>query len=97
MTAVATAFASYDLLMSTDPHWFSTIFGVYYFGGGFLGGGVGVIGSRRGRIVSGRLLRMNRREKQGESENRHQQQGVLEGHGFNSGRIADGLLSTARR
>ncbi len=31
--AVTTAFASYDLLMSLDPHWFSTIFGVYFFAG----------------------------------------------------------------
>jgi len=37
VTAVATAFASYDLVMSTDPHWFSTIFGVYFFIGGILG------------------------------------------------------------
>lgn len=37
LTAVTTAFASYDLLMSTDPHWFSTIFGVYFFSGSFLG------------------------------------------------------------
>ncbi len=33
LTAVTTAFASYDLLMSLDPHWFSTIFGVYFFSG----------------------------------------------------------------
>ena len=33
LTAVTTAFASYDLLMSLDPHWFSTIFGVYFFAG----------------------------------------------------------------
>ena len=26
-------FAAFDLLMSLDPHWFSTIFGVYYFAG----------------------------------------------------------------
>lgn len=37
LTAVATAFASYDLVMSTDPHWFSTIFGIYFFIGGILG------------------------------------------------------------
>ncbi|NNF58785.1 MAG: hypothetical protein HKN04_11145, partial [Rhodothermaceae bacterium] len=34
--ALTTAFASYDLLMSLDPHWFSTIFGVYFFAGGWL-------------------------------------------------------------
>ena len=33
--AVTLAFASYDLLMSLDPHWFSTIFGVYIFAGAF--------------------------------------------------------------
>lgn len=33
LTAVTTSFASYDLLMSLDPHWFSTIFGVYIFAG----------------------------------------------------------------
>ena len=36
LSAVATAFCSYDVLMSTDPHWFSTIFGVYFFSGGIL-------------------------------------------------------------
>lgn len=35
LTAVTTSFASYDFLMSLDPHWFSTIFGVYFFGGSF--------------------------------------------------------------
>ena len=33
LMAITTAFASYDLLMSLDPHWFSTIFGVYFFAG----------------------------------------------------------------
>lgn len=33
--AVTTAFASYDILMALDPHWFSTIFGVYFFAGCF--------------------------------------------------------------
>lgn len=27
------SFAAFDLLMSLDPHWFSTIFGVYFFAG----------------------------------------------------------------
>lgn len=34
--AVSLAFSSYDLLMSLDPHWYSTMFGVYFFGGAFL-------------------------------------------------------------
>ncbi len=36
LAAVITAFAGYDYLMSTDPHWFSTMFGVYFFAGGWL-------------------------------------------------------------
>lgn len=34
--ALTTTFAAFDLLMSVSPHWYSTIFGVYYFGGSFL-------------------------------------------------------------
>ena len=33
---ITTAFAGFDLLMTLDPHWFSTIFGVYFFAGAFL-------------------------------------------------------------
>ena len=36
--ALAINFAAFDLLMSLDPHWFSTIFGVYTFAGFFLSG-----------------------------------------------------------
>ncbi|GAB4376322.1 MAG: hypothetical protein Kow0062_16440 [Acidobacteriota bacterium] len=35
--ALTVTFASFDLLMSLDAHWFSTIFGVYYFSGCALG------------------------------------------------------------
>ncbi len=31
--ALTTTFAAFDWLMSVEPHWFSTIFGVYYFAG----------------------------------------------------------------
>ncbi|MEZ6195902.1 MAG: quinol:cytochrome C oxidoreductase [Planctomycetota bacterium] len=31
--ALTTTFAAFDFLMSLDPHWFSTIFGVYFFAG----------------------------------------------------------------
>lgn len=34
--AITVNFASFDLLMSLDPHWYSTIFGVYVFGGAFM-------------------------------------------------------------
>ena len=37
MFALTITFCSFDLLMSLDPMWFSTIFGVYYFTGSFLG------------------------------------------------------------
>ncbi|MEX0742311.1 MAG: hypothetical protein WD079_05890, partial [Phycisphaeraceae bacterium] len=33
---VTITFASFDLLMSLDPLWYSTVFGVYYFAGGVL-------------------------------------------------------------
>lgn len=31
--ALTTTFSAFDWLMSLDPHWFSTIFGVYFFAG----------------------------------------------------------------
>lgn len=34
--ALSLTFAAFDLLMSLDPHWFSTMFGVYYFAGSTL-------------------------------------------------------------
>ncbi|MGB3544240.1 hypothetical protein [Rubrivirga sp.] len=37
LAAIATSFFSFDMIMSTDPHWFSTMFGVYFFAGGWLG------------------------------------------------------------
>lgn len=33
--AVTTAFAGFDFIMTLDPHWFSTMFGVYFFAGAF--------------------------------------------------------------
>lgn len=35
--ALTVTFASFDLLMSLDPRWFSSIFGVYFFSGAFVG------------------------------------------------------------
>jgi hypothetical protein len=35
--AISIAFAAFDWLMSLDPHWYSTIFGVYYFAMSFQG------------------------------------------------------------
>ncbi len=34
--ALTITYAAFDWLMSLDPHWFSTIYGVYIFGGAFL-------------------------------------------------------------
>ncbi|HEX7051827.1 MAG TPA: hypothetical protein VF188_16595 [Longimicrobiales bacterium] len=36
--AFALTFAAFDWLMSLQPTWFSTVFGVYYFAGGAVGG-----------------------------------------------------------
>lgn len=36
--AFTLTFASFDWLMSLNPHWYSTIFGVYWFGGIFFAG-----------------------------------------------------------
>ena len=35
MFALTMSFAGFDLVMSVDPHWFSTIFGIYLFAGAF--------------------------------------------------------------
>jgi hypothetical protein len=35
--AVTITFAAFDWIMSLSPHWFSTIFGVYYFSGSVVG------------------------------------------------------------
>lgn len=35
--AITVSFAAFDWLMSLDAHWYSTIFGLYFFAGGFLG------------------------------------------------------------
>ncbi len=34
--ALTVSFAAFDWLMSLDAHWYSTIFGLYFFAGGFL-------------------------------------------------------------
>ena len=36
LLAVSVTFAAFDLLMSLEPEWFSTIFGVYFFSGALL-------------------------------------------------------------
>lgn len=41
--AVTTTFASFDWLMSIDPEWFSSIYGVYYYSGATVGGLAAVI------------------------------------------------------
>jgi hypothetical protein len=42
LVAFTLTFASFDWLMSLDPTWSSTVFGIYLFGGGF-GGAVGLL------------------------------------------------------
>lgn len=48
-------FASFDWLMSLSPHWFSTIFGVYYFSGAVVGSLALLIVMVRALQASGRL------------------------------------------
>lgn len=36
--ALSVSFASFDWLMSLQPHWYSTVFGIYFFAGCFLAG-----------------------------------------------------------
>ncbi len=52
---VTVSFASFDLLMSLDPLWFSTIFGLYYFSGAVVGGLSATILLCLGLQRSGRL------------------------------------------
>src|SRR4029453_16985361 len=35
--AITTTFASIDWIVSLTPHWYSTMFGVYFFAGSFIG------------------------------------------------------------
>ena len=53
--ALTVSFFAFDMLMSLDPHWFSTIFGVYYFAGSILSfcallGIIAYITQRAGRL-----------------------------------------------
>ena len=53
--ALTQAFASVDWIMSLTPHWYSTIFGVYFFSGSFVGFiallSVVVVAMRRARLL----------------------------------------------
>ncbi|HYO07923.1 MAG TPA: hypothetical protein VER17_03050 [Tepidisphaeraceae bacterium] len=49
---VTVTFAAFDLLMSLDPHWFSTMMGVYFLSGSMLAGFAGMI------LVLGMLQRL---------------------------------------
>ena len=40
--ALSMTFAGFDWVMSLNPHWFSTIFGICYFAGGFIPDGDGL-------------------------------------------------------
>ena len=55
LSAVATMFFSFDVIMSLDAHWFSTIFGIYLFAGGMLGAIALIIILARSLQMSGML------------------------------------------
>jgi hypothetical protein len=54
--AVSTTFAAFDWLMSLDPTWYSTIYGLYFLSGGFVAGLAGLsvaawVGHRQGPLA----------------------------------------------
>jgi hypothetical protein len=55
--ALTQTFAAFDWLMSLDPHWYSTIFGVYFFSGSLLAGfaflAIVTVAMRRAGLVGG--------------------------------------------
>jgi hypothetical protein len=54
LLGVTLMFGAFDLLMSLNPHWYSTIFGVYYFSGAVVGGlAAGVLFTLAIRRVNG--------------------------------------------
>ena len=55
LIALTLTFVAFDLLMSLDPFWFSTIFGVYFFSAGFLGFFATMIISFKWLQATGRL------------------------------------------
>lgn len=48
-------FAAFDWLMSLEPRWFSTIFGIYYFSGAIVGGTATIILAAMALQAAGRL------------------------------------------
>ena len=53
--ALTLTFAAFDWIMSLDPHWYSTMFGVYYFAGSLVGGFAVLILLAAGLIRAGYL------------------------------------------
>lgn len=58
--ALALTFASFDWLMSLSPEWYSTMFGVYWFGGGFLSAFALIVLLTAGLQRGGMLSRVTR-------------------------------------
>ena len=66
--AVTLTMAAFDLIMSLYPHWYSTIFGVYFFGGsfvGFLAFGVVLLHFLRARGYLAHVLHVDHRHDMG--------------------------------
>ncbi|NUQ61613.1 MAG: quinol:cytochrome C oxidoreductase [Pirellulales bacterium] len=53
--AVTVTFAAFDWLMSLEPRWFSTIYGIYYFSGAILAGVAAIVLAAAALQASGRL------------------------------------------
>jgi len=58
LLAVTVTFAAFDFLMSLEPHWYSTIYGVYYFSGAAVGSIAVIILLAVGLQSSGRLTNL---------------------------------------
>jgi hypothetical protein len=53
--AVTVTFAAFDWIMSLEPHWYSTIFGVYYFAGCLVGAFAMIVLLTAGLVRAGHL------------------------------------------
>lgn len=54
---LATSFAAFDWVMSLEPAWYSSVFGIYFFAGGMVGAAAlwtVLVYSSRGRLLPGR-------------------------------------------
>ncbi len=86
--ALTQTFASIDWIMSLTPHWYSTMFGVYFFAGSFVGF-IALLSCRRGGDARGGAARHGHQRR---APAGHRQVPVR--HSRRSGRISPSLSSS---